>query len=225
LDIPNLIGTSPGVCTSVRQRVKCRYFLGAVRQLPQAIADQAAVGVRDPRAGAPRPIDAQEGLHGRLGGIEPNLGLPVVVEASEGVQEQQRLVRRPPAAAGELTDAVEPGEQGLAVERYRGRSPVEAWVRHRAQIERLRTRRKGHSPGRNHSKRLEIGVPAHLPIPASQWLNWRHLRFASVRAYIAAMDLKFWQNAFREAERELDAAIMRTALDAAAKKLMRARPS
>ena len=46
---------------------------------------------------------------------------------------------------------------------------------------------------------------------------------ASVRAYIAAMDLKFWKKALREAERELDAATMRTALDAAAKKLMRAK--
>ena len=43
------------------------------------------------------------------------------------------------------------------------------------------------------------------------------------RAYIAAMDLKFWQKVLREAERELDAATTRTALDAAAKKLMRAK--
>jgi hypothetical protein len=54
-------------------------------------------------------------------------------------------------------------------------------------------------------------------------LNRRHLRFASVRAYIAAMDLKFWQKALREAEREFDAATTRTALDAAAKKFMRAK--
>jgi hypothetical protein len=54
-------------------------------------------------------------------------------------------------------------------------------------------------------------------------LNRRHLRFASVRAHIAAMDLKFWQKALREAERELDAATTRTALDAAARKLMRAK--
>ena len=37
------------------------------------------------------------------------------------------------------------------------------------------------------------------------------------------MNLKFWQKALREAERELDAATTRTALDAAAKKLMRAK--
>jgi hypothetical protein len=40
---------------------------------------------------------------------------------------------------------------------------------------------------------------------------------------MAGMDLKFWQKALREAERELDAAITRTALNAAAKKLMRAK--
>ena len=34
-------------------------------------------------------------------------------------------MRGAPAAAGELTNAVEPGEQGLAVERYRGRWPIE----------------------------------------------------------------------------------------------------
>ena len=37
------------------------------------------------------------------------------------------------------------------------------------------------------------------------------------------MDLKFWKKALREVERELDAATTRTALDAAAKKLMRAK--
>jgi hypothetical protein len=37
------------------------------------------------------------------------------------------------------------------------------------------------------------------------------------------MDLKFWKKALREAERELDAATTRTALDAAAKKFMRAK--
>jgi hypothetical protein len=43
--------------------------------------------------------------------------LPVVLQASQGVEEEQRLVRGTPATAGELTNAVEPGEQGLAVER------------------------------------------------------------------------------------------------------------
>jgi hypothetical protein len=37
------------------------------------------------------------------------------------------------------------------------------------------------------------------------------------------MDLKFWKKALREAERDLDAATRRTALAAAAKKLMRAK--
>jgi hypothetical protein len=37
------------------------------------------------------------------------------------------------------------------------------------------------------------------------------------------MDLNLWKKALREAERELDAATTRTALDAAAKKLMRAK--
>jgi hypothetical protein len=54
-------------------------------------------------------------------------------------------------------------------------------------------------------------------------LNRRHLQFASTRAYIAAMDLKFWTQKLKEAERELDAAKRRTALDAAATKLMRAK--
>ena len=44
----------------------------------------------------------------------------------------------------------------------------------------------------------------------------------SVRAYIAAVDLKFWQKALPEAECELDAATTRTALDSA-KKFMRAK--
>jgi hypothetical protein len=44
-----------------------------------------------------------------------------------------------------------------------------------------------------------------------QYFSRRHLRFASVRAYIAATDLEFWQKAIREAERELDAATTRSA--------------
>ena len=36
-----------------------------------------------------------------------------MLEASEGVEEQEGLVRGPPAAPGELADAVEPGEQDL----------------------------------------------------------------------------------------------------------------
>jgi hypothetical protein len=41
--------------------------------------------------------------------------------------------------------------------------------------------------------------------------------------FIAAMNLKFWQKALREAERELDAATTRMALDAAAKKFTHAK--
>ena len=37
------------------------------------------------------------------------------------------------------------------------------------------------------------------------------------------MDLRFWKKALREAERELEAATTRMALNAAAKKLMRAK--
>ena len=37
------------------------------------------------------------------------------------------------------------------------------------------------------------------------------------------MDLKFWRKALREAERELDAATTRTAVNAATKKVMRAK--
>ena len=36
-------------------------------------------------------------------------------------------------------------------------------------------------------------------------VSTRHLRFASVHAYIAATELKLWKKALREAERELDA--------------------
>jgi hypothetical protein len=81
-------------------------------------------------------------------------------------------------------------------------------------------RRKGHPPGAtipvnwNRSAR----PPA---ISTPWWLSPRHLRFASVHAYIAAIYLKLWKKALREAERELDAATTRTALDAAAEKFMR----
>jgi len=78
--------------------------------VPQAIIDQATVGIRDVRTAAPGPVAAKERVHDRLGRVEPDLCLPVVLEAGEGVEEQQRLMWGPPAAAGELTDAVELGE-------------------------------------------------------------------------------------------------------------------
>jgi len=47
--------------------------VGGVRQLPQPVVDQPAVGIGDPRAGAPRPVDAQEGLQGSLLSVALNL--------------------------------------------------------------------------------------------------------------------------------------------------------
>jgi hypothetical protein len=54
-------------------------------------------------------------------------------------------------------------------------------------------------------------------------LNPGHLRFARARAYIAGMDITYWQTALREAEGQLDAARTRSELNAAAKKLQRAK--
>jgi hypothetical protein len=159
-------------------------------------------------------------------------------------------VRGAPAAAGELTDAVEPGEQGLAVKRYRGRCSIGAGIQHQPTIEQLGLACKGMGSD-SLCKRLHVGArpssywsgpaptgplrprgcrrgpggdtPAAPAIPMSYWLSRRHLRFAPARAYIAAMDRKFWKKALREAERELDAATSRTTLNVAAKKLMRAK--
>jgi hypothetical protein len=55
-------------------------------------------------------------------------------------------------------------------------------------------------------------------------LNRGHLRFARAGMYNAAMDeVQFWTRKLREAEAELDEAKTRTALDAAAAKLQRAK--
>jgi hypothetical protein len=54
-------------------------------------------------------------------------------------------------------------------------------------------------------------------------LNRGRLRFAPARAYIAAMDREYWMKALEEAGRELDAAITRIDVNAAAKKLRRAK--
>jgi hypothetical protein len=68
-------------------------------------------------------------------------------------------VRCPPPAAGELADAVEPGDQGLGVEGHRERWRIKGWFRHLAMIEQLWTRRKRASPGRSDSNRLETAAP------------------------------------------------------------------
>ena len=57
----------------------------------------------------------------------------------------------------------------------------------------------------------------------SQRLNQGRLRFARARAYIAGMDLRYWQTALREAEAELDAARTRSEINAAAKRFQRAK--
>jgi hypothetical protein len=75
-------------------------------------------------------------------------------------------------------------------------------------------RRKGHAPGGNHSSQLEA---EHSPTCD---LNVSSVR-VNPRPTLRPWILRFWKKALREAERELDAATARTALDAAAKKLMR----
>jgi hypothetical protein len=53
-------------------------------------------------------------------------------------------------------------------------------------------------------------------------LNRQHLRFARARAYIPGMsDLDYWTAALKKAEQELDAATTRSAVNAAAQRLMR----
>jgi hypothetical protein len=55
-------------------------------------------------------------------------------------------------------------------------------------------------------------------------LNRQRLRFAQAPAYIGGMDdLTYWTRKLREAEQELDAARTRTAVNAAASKLQRAK--
>ena len=182
----------------------CIEELGAGGQVPEAVVDQATVGVGDVRPAAPGSVATKQRVHDRLGRVEPDLGLAVVLQAREGVEEAGWFVRGSPAAAGELTDAVEPGEQSLAVERDRGWWLIEGWLRHRARIERVRMRRKGALAGDNHSSRVKSG--ARPAISTSWWFSPRLASVASVHAYLAAMHLKFRKKALREAERELDAA-------------------
>jgi hypothetical protein len=54
-------------------------------------------------------------------------------------------------------------------------------------------------------------------------LNRGDLCVAWAGAYIAATDLRYWMKALRGAERELDAATRLTDVNAAAKRLMRAK--
>ena len=58
------------------------------------------------------------------------------------------------------------------------------------------------------------------PVSGACQLNGQRLRFARAGAYIPAMDdLAYWTKKLQEAERELEAARTRTAVNAAAKKL------
>jgi hypothetical protein len=54
-------------------------------------------------------------------------------------------------------------------------------------------------------------------------LNRGRLGFARAHAYIGRMDAKFWKTALLAAEAELEAATRRSDVDAAARKLMRAK--
>ena len=63
--------------------------------------------------------------------------------------------------------------------------------------------------------------PASSARPALGMNRWP-LRFACVCRYIRRMnDLAYWSDALRKAERELDAATTRTAINSAAGRLMR----
>jgi hypothetical protein len=59
--------------------------------------------------------------------------------------------------------------------------------------------------------------------PSTFQLNRGRLRFARGRAYMPAMDRDYWTKELREAEAELAAAKRRTELNAAAKRLQRAK--
>jgi hypothetical protein len=61
-------------------------------------------------------------------------------------------------------------------------------------------------------------------VPTSKRSNSCPLRFARTHPYVPGMDdAKFWKQALKEAERELEAAIRLADLNAAAKKLMLAK--
>ena len=92
-----------------------------------------------------------------------------MLQAREGVEEQQRFVRGSPAAAGELTDAVEPGEQSLPVERDRGWWLIEGWLRHRVKIEQLWARRKCAHPGQKDLHSNAIGVANRTCMLQTRW--------------------------------------------------------
>jgi len=77
---------------------------------------------------------------------------------------------------------------------------------------------EGPAPGeswRRQRRELDHQLPVVEPAASSVRVSPR----PTLRPWIS----RFWQKPLREAERELDAATTRTALDAAAKKLMRAK--
>jgi hypothetical protein len=110
--------------------------VGDVCQLPHAVGDEAAIGVRDPRAGAPGSVDAQQRLQGGPPGrVEPDLGLAVMLEPPEGIQEQEGLVRCPLAA---LLDWRMLSSRAIKVSRLSGTATGarSSGVRHRSRIAR-----------------------------------------------------------------------------------------
>ena len=59
------------------------------------------------------------------------------------------------------------------------------------------------------------------PATSARESNRGHLRFARARPYIPGMDdIQYWTKVLKDAERALDAATTRSALNAAAKRLM-----
>ena len=67
-----------------------------------------------------RVIASGKGLQDGLGRVEPDLGLEIVLQASEGVEEQQGLVRCPSAVTSEAVGCRRTwraGSRGRAVPR------------------------------------------------------------------------------------------------------------
>jgi hypothetical protein len=94
-----------------------------------------------------------------------------MLQAGKGIKKQQGLVRGSPAAAGELTDAVELGEQGLAVERY-GRWPIEGQLRHRAKLSDSGCHARALTQVGTDSNQLKSGSPLERPF-AADWVAGR----------------------------------------------------
>ena len=90
-----------------------------VRNAPEVVALEATEGISNASLCASWTVSYEQRPNHCFRIVKAHLRLTIMLQSPKSVEEQKRLMRRPPAAACKLPNAIETGEQGRAIDHAR----------------------------------------------------------------------------------------------------------